>query len=207
MSIRSEIRAQLVSGPKSTDELLPLVPAAEGDRVRLSANMSTLAASGMVRRTGLSDDGKPLYQLEPKLWPAKEEPDLSVAIATLPPSLKNPVKESATKKASTPKLQRPAADPARKAANPPAAKTRARQPAAALSDKSPGKHGANSRTDTGRAVVLSPSRAESIFVGLMASGEIRVQDLASGFHVDLPPGVAAQIATLARISAGAGAAP
>jgi len=75
MSIRSEIRAALVSGPKSTDELLPLVPAAEGDRVRLSANMSTLAGAQMVRRAGLSDDNKPLYQINPAQWPAKADED------------------------------------------------------------------------------------------------------------------------------------
>jgi len=103
MSIRSEIRAALVSGPKSTDELLPFVPAAEGDRVRLSANMSTLAGNGMVRRAGLSDDGKPLYQINPAQWPAKadEEPvDASPASTSTaaPARMKKAKPEAATPK-------------------------------------------------------------------------------------------------------------
>jgi len=207
MSIRSEIRAQLVSGPKSTDELLPSVPSVEGDRARLSTHMSNLAANAMVRRCGLSDDGKPLYQLDPKVWPAKGTPELSDVIATLPASLKTPVKDSAAENASPSKSQRPAADSARKAAKQSAAKTHARQPAAALVEKNARKPSANVRVGAGRAAVPAPPRGESIFVGLMASGEIRVHDLTSGVHVNLPPEVAAQIATLARISAGAGAAP
>lgn len=47
MTIRSEIRAALVDGPKTTDELLPLV----------------------VRRTGLDDNKRPLYA--PDNWPAE----------------------------------------------------------------------------------------------------------------------------------------
>jgi hypothetical protein len=75
MSIRSEIRAALVDGPKTTDELLPLVPSAENDRARLSASMSVLATSQMIRRTGLADDGKPIYQLDPRAWPARDTDD------------------------------------------------------------------------------------------------------------------------------------
>lgn len=73
MSIRSEIRAALVDGPKSVDELMLILPSRETtDRARLSNNMSVLANEAKVRRCGLSDDGKPLYQLEPSMWPAKE---------------------------------------------------------------------------------------------------------------------------------------
>lgn len=73
MSIRAAIRAALVDGPKSVDELLPIISLLhETDRPRLSNNMSVLASEQKVRRFGLSDEGKPLYQLEPSMWPAKE---------------------------------------------------------------------------------------------------------------------------------------
>ena len=77
MSIRSEIRAALVDGPKTTDELLPLVPSVDGDRRKLGWSMNDLADNQMVRRAGLSEDGKPLYQLDPKVWP--EKPDSAEA--------------------------------------------------------------------------------------------------------------------------------
>jgi hypothetical protein len=81
MSIRSEIRAALVDGPKSTDEMVPLVPSVEGDRARLGQNVSVLANELKVRRAGLSDDGRPLYQLDPKAWPAKGDAGEAVTVA------------------------------------------------------------------------------------------------------------------------------
>lgn len=81
MSIRSEIRAALVDGPKTTDELLPLVASVEGDRKRLQQHMGNLASEKMVRRAGLSEDGAPMYQLDPKTWPAKGEEGEAVTVA------------------------------------------------------------------------------------------------------------------------------
>lgn len=201
MSIRSEIRAALVDGPKTIDELLPLVASVEGDRARLAQNVSTLHNAALVRRVGLSEDRKPIYALDPTMWAAKAtHDDADADIAT------ESRKASTAKKASPSKAQRPDADPARKAANKPAAKARARQPAAALHQTSGPK-----KPQAKKAKVLATLPALNLpypvpgaapdrtFVGLMASGNIRVQDAVSGFHLDLPLGVAEQVAALVRM--------
>lgn len=69
MSLRSQIRAALVGGPLSVDELLPLLPAFKGNRARLAAHMNVLEIDGKVRRCNQHDLGQPVYQLEPSIWP------------------------------------------------------------------------------------------------------------------------------------------
>jgi hypothetical protein len=151
MTLRSKIRAALVDGPKSVDELTLMMPeSVYGDRHKLANNMSVLATEHKVRRCGLSEDGKPLYQLQPDIWPAKEragdEPDNTAAEAdvTSPAKRGRKAKESAPGKANkgrkpasarTPsptRAQRPDAKAARKPASGKAAGKRARQPGAAL---------------------------------------------------------------------------
>lgn len=133
MSIRSEIRAALVDGPKTTDELLPLVASVEGDRQRLQQHMGNLAGEQMVRRAGLSEDNKPIYQLDPKAWPAKGEEGEAVTVAAgriegpnlrkaaPPPKAAKPAKKAkakpaAKKVAKARKSQRPPAKSQRKTA-------------------------------------------------------------------------------------------
>lgn len=115
MSIRSEIRAALVDGPKSVDELMLILPSRETtDRARLSNNMSVLATEQKVRRCGLSDEGKPLYQLEPGMWPGKEaagDPaDQTAAKATTEaaPPAKRGRKTKAATQSTTRKGRKPA---------------------------------------------------------------------------------------------------
>jgi hypothetical protein len=137
MSIRSEIRAALVGGPKTIDELLPDVASLEGDRRKLGFHMSNLAGEQMVRRFGLSDDGKPIYKLDPDMWPAKETP----AADAPPPS-----------GAGTPE-----AKPARAAAKPKAPKKPAKKtrPASTAAEPAPAKARKAKRTKPAKAAKKS----------------------------------------------------
>lgn len=156
MSLRSEIRAALVGGPQSVEEMLAAIPSAEGDGKRLAGNMYVLATEGKVRRAGLSDNKKIIYALEPSVWPAKEpaaeinasdHADAAPAAGQgkrkhaaqakgrgtgSPKRASHDRRATAAKPPSPPRAQRPAAKTARKPARGHAAGKRTRQPAAAL---------------------------------------------------------------------------
>mgnify|MGYP000243355444 CR=1 FL=1 len=196
MSIRSEIRAALVDGPKSTDEMLPLVPSVEGDRARLGQNVSVLANELKVRRAGLSDDGRPLYQLDPQAWPAKGDAGETVTVtagriegpqlrkATPPPK---PAK--ATKPAKAPKKARPAA---------PAAPAKSQRQAAKVQRK------------TAKPRAASPGRAVTVAtepdwrVGLQLDGSVFAFDPAAGTHQVIAAPIVRQILGMAALLRPAG---
>jgi len=127
MSIRSEIRAALVDGPKTTDELLPLVPTAAGDRAKLQQCLSELAGDGRLRRTGLDDNKRPIYTIDE--WPTEALRGVAVKesltpgtrkrkAATKPPAKTRPAKPA--RKAAPAKASRPArtSRPARRTKSP-----------------------------------------------------------------------------------------
>lgn len=203
MSIRSEIRAALVDGPKTVDELLPLVPSAEDDRARLASNVSVLATAQSIRRTGLSDDGKPIYQLDPKAWPAKDavadQPVTAAAgrvhgphlreAATPPPKATKPAAKP--KAAKAPKKPAPAAPakPQRTRADKPA---KSQRTAAKVQRKT-----ATSRATPGRAVTVASE--PDWRVGLQLDGSVFAFDPSAGTHQVIAAPIVRQILGMAAL--------
>jgi hypothetical protein len=184
MSIRSEIRAALVAqGALSCDEMLAHVPSVNGHRQTLSSNVSVLASSKMVRRAGLSDDGKPLYQLDD--WPERAA-DGTVT----PPATRKP---AATKAAKVEKVEKLVArKPAKAAKKPKRAK-------AAKVVKAPPAPIANG---TARAVQKSAHQPDaSHIVGLQANGDALVVDKRGGAYTTIPAGVVRQLLQFADLRA------
>ena len=190
MSIRSEIRAALVDGPKSTDEMLPLVPSCEGDRARLGQNVSVLANELKVRRAGLSDDGRPLYQLDPQAWPAKGDAGETVTVTA--GRIEGPQLRKATlprKPAKAPKKARPAA---------PAAPAKSQRQAAKVQRK------------TAKPRAASPGRAVTVAtepdwrVGLQLDGSVFAFDPAAGTHQVIAAPIVRQILGMAALLRPAG---
>lgn len=193
MSIRSEIRAALVDGPKSTDEMLPLVPSVEGDRARLGQNVSVLANEQKVRRAGLSDDGRPLYQLDPKAWPAKGDAGDVVTVAAgriegphLRKAAPPPKADKATKPAKTAKKTPPSAPAA-----PPKSQRRAAK--------------SQRKTATSAAAKPAPGRAITIAhepewrVGLQLDGSVFAFDPSAGTHQVIAAPIVRQILGMAAL--------
>lgn len=198
MSIRSEIRAALVDGPKTTDELLPLVTSVEGSRPRLSIHMGNLSSEKMVRRCGLSDDGKPIYQLDPKAWPlrenaapaaAQEGADTAVSTRPAPPKAKTPAAKP--DHPATQKTKPAKATKAVKTVKPVKAK-RAKSPLFRVTRKA----GAAASQP---ALSLSVKRTINWHVGLQFDGSVFAFEPATGTHQVIDAGIVQQILGMAAL--------
>lgn len=214
MSIRSEIRAALVDGPKSTDEMLPLVPSVEGDRARLGQNVSVLANEQKVRRAGLSDDGRPLYQLDPKAWPAKDalpsEREQRAATKHTPfdhlPGPGTLIRKTKFSRGNIPlsesDLAPPKPDKATKKAKAP---TKPAPAAPAKSQRPVHEKAAKVQRKTAKPRATSPGRAVTVAtepewrVGLQLDGSVFAFDPAAGTHQVIAAPIVRQILGMAAL--------
>ena len=190
MSIRSEIRAALVAqGALSCDEMLQHVPAVNGIRATLQQNLSQLAGVKMIRRAGLSDDGKPLYQLDD--WPERAS-DGTVTPPTRKPAAKTAKPAKAAKKTTAPKAA-PTKAPRKSAAKKPR-KAVARTIVARAHDSL-----GNVSTTTARAHHMPPSPGAAHLVGLQANGDAIVVDKHAGSFQVIAAGAVQQLLEFAHL--------
>jgi len=175
MSIRDEIRAAIKDGqPFSAGGILARVPSVEGDRAKLSQNISALKSEGKVRRAGILDD-EAAYALDD--WPARDD-GTSVR--------RKPAKKRAEKFLDSP----PYVEPPLKAAKPP--RKPKSQPGAAKSQRKPA---------VSLPVPVRVEPDDEFVVALQADGSVFLLDKSDGTYQSLPPTVVRQILQLASVRA------